>query len=288
MSQFDAYYYANCCGRPYARDEHWLKFFGGIADRIVTDIAPGTVLDAGCAMGMLVEALRERGVDARGIDISSYAIERVSESVKPYCRQGSIAEPFSDRFDLIVCIEVVEHMPADEADRALANFCAHADDVLFSSSPNDHREPTHVNVRPVEDWAERFAKHGFVRDVDFDAGFISPWALRLRKTTAPIHRIVREYERRLARLEHERHDMRAFTAEAQNKQAAAEQLLAHTREVLHDEIEGLRKQVEPLRHTADKAEAAARAHSDRAAAAEQTIKNMEQSLFWRLRRLFRR
>lgn len=252
---FDAYYYANCCGQPYARDEHWQAFFGRIADRIVSDIAPRTVIDAGCAMGLLVEALRQRGVEAWGIDISPYAIERVHESVRAFCRQGSIAEPFPQRIDLIVCIEVVEHMPADEADRAIGNIVAHADDVLFSSSPNDHREPTHVNVRPAEDWAERFARHGFFRDVDFDASVISPWAVRFRKSSEPFHRIVRGFERRLTRLEQERTDMRAFTAEAQSKQVEAEEKLANM--------------------------------EARARFAEDTVRNMEQSVFWRLRKLFR-
>ena len=278
---FDAYYYANCCGRPYARDDHWLTFFGRIADRIVADIAPRRVLDAGCAMGLLVETLRARGVDAVGIDISSYAIDRVDESVKPFCRQGSIAEPLDGRFDLIVCIEVLEHMPAAEADAALANFCRHSDDVLFSSSPNDHREPTHVNVRPPEDWAELFARQGFFRDVDFDAGVISPWAARFRKANEPVHRLVRQFERRIARLEHERNDMRAFTAEAQNKQVAAEETLAHTREVLTTAVDEMRAQLHDAIRRAETAEGRARF-------AEETIKLMEQSVFWRLRQFFRR
>ena len=46
---FDAHYYAHNCGRPYQRDEAWQQFFGNIADRIVSDIEPATVLDAGCA-----------------------------------------------------------------------------------------------------------------------------------------------------------------------------------------------------------------------------------------------
>src|SRR5438445_606738 len=45
----------------YQRDQHWLAFFGQIADHISREIAPRTVLDAGCAMGLLVEALRDRG-----------------------------------------------------------------------------------------------------------------------------------------------------------------------------------------------------------------------------------
>jgi 2-polyprenyl-3-methyl-5-hydroxy-6-metoxy-1,4-benzoquinol methylase len=67
---YDATYYRVGCGVPYERNEHWLTFFGKIADAIVREINPGSVLDAGCAMGFLVEALRQRGVEAYGVDIS--------------------------------------------------------------------------------------------------------------------------------------------------------------------------------------------------------------------------
>lgn len=68
---YDAYYYAHGCGTlPYERNAGWLQFFGSVADHIVRDIQPRTVLDAGCAIGLLVEVLRDRGVDAHGIDIS--------------------------------------------------------------------------------------------------------------------------------------------------------------------------------------------------------------------------
>jgi hypothetical protein len=152
-SRFDATYFATGCGLPYERNAHWLGFFGGIADRIVRGINPRTALDASCAMGFLVEALRERGVEAYGVDISEYAISQVHPSVKPYCRLGSITEPFERRYDLIVCIEVLEHMPAAKGEQAIANFAAHTDDVLFSSTPHDFTEATHDNVQPVEHWA---------------------------------------------------------------------------------------------------------------------------------------
>ena len=35
------------------------------------------------------------------------------------------------------------------------------DDILFSSTPDDFDEPTHVNVRPASWWIERFAERGF-------------------------------------------------------------------------------------------------------------------------------
>src|SRR6266699_3931927 len=69
---------------PYRRGESlWQTYFGQIADLIVSGLAPRTVLDAGCAIGFLVEARRERGVEAWGIDISEYAIEQVPETIRP-------------------------------------------------------------------------------------------------------------------------------------------------------------------------------------------------------------
>ena len=72
---FDSYYYAHGCGKlPYERNQGWLDTFERIAKRIVQDVQPVSVLDAGCALGFLVEGLRNQGVDAFGIDISAYAI----------------------------------------------------------------------------------------------------------------------------------------------------------------------------------------------------------------------
>ena len=60
VSFYDEYYFKHNCGSPYERTPEWLQLFAGIADKIVREIGPRTVLDAGCAMGFLVEALRQR------------------------------------------------------------------------------------------------------------------------------------------------------------------------------------------------------------------------------------
>lgn len=218
---FNAWYYQTGCGSPYQRNDHWLSIFGDLADRIIAEIGPRSVLDAGCALGMLVEQLRARGVDAEGIDISDYAIAQADESVRPYVRVGSITEPFNRRYDLIVCIEVLEHMPRADAEAAIANMCAWSDDILFSSSPHDHKEPTHFNVNPPEYWAERFACHGFFRDVDFDASFIAPWAARFRRRNDPLHRIVRDYERRFWELWNANVQLRELTIDHRTHLAQA-------------------------------------------------------------------
>ncbi len=220
---FDEHYYATGCGMPYRRDAAWLTFFDGVAAQIHAGIAPQTVLDAGCAIGLLVEQLRARNIDAEGVDISAYAIAQADSTVQPYVRVGSVAESFGRRYDLIVCIEVLEHMPAAEAEAAVANFCAHTDDVLFSSSPLDYKEATHFTVRPVEHWAELFAREGFYRDIDFDARFLTPWAVRFRRRSEPMPRLVRDYERRQWELTRENSDLRQLALEQRGQLAAAAQ-----------------------------------------------------------------
>ncbi len=221
---FDAYYFAHGCGRPYQRDATWLGFFDGIAERIVQDIHPHTVLDAGCAMGFLVEGLRRRGVEAYGLDIAEYAIEHVHPEVRPFCQVGSIAEPLSRSFDLIVCIEVLEHMPTEAGRRGIANLCAATPDILFSSTPFDYKEATHFNVQPPEAWAELFAQRGFVRDVDFDASFITAWAARFRASTAPLPRVIRDYERKFWTLWKENSDLRSLAGEMRDQLSQSEAL----------------------------------------------------------------
>ena len=271
---FDAFYYAHSCGRPYARDEEWLRFFGAIADRIAADMPlpparpagrPLRVLDAGCAIGLLVETLAARGIDAHGIDISEYAIGQAAPAVAARCRVGSLTAPLDGRYDLIVCIEVLEHMPAAEAIAALANICGHTDDVLFSSSPTDFGESTHVNVQPPEVWAEAFAREGFLRDLDYDASYITPWAVRYRRRTAPVPRLVREYERMAARVAIERNELR-------------QQVLQFDRQVQAEAADAPKLRAELARVNTELLAA-----QQREAVLADTLRHVETSVFWRLR-----
>jgi SAM-dependent methyltransferase len=222
---YDDFYYRTGCGLPYERTEHWLRLFDNIAERIIRDINPRTVLDAGCAMGFLVEALRKRGVEAYGVDISEYAIQNVHPDIRPYCWVGSIAEPFPQHYDLIVTIEVLEHIPKLEAERVVANLCNHADDVLFSSGDEDLREVTHINVQPAEYWASLFASSQFFRDVDFDGTFITSWTVRFRRMNEPVHYIIMDYERQINRLVQENAAVRQVNLEQKDRLAQMEREL---------------------------------------------------------------
>lgn len=192
---YDKYYYLNYCGISYDKKENWEKFFGDIADRIVQEINPKTVLDAGCAYGYLVAALRDRGVEAYGIDISDYAIGQVRDDIKSYCEVGSVLEPLKRSYDLIICIEVIEHLKPAESRKAIENLCKNTVDFLFTSTPFDFNEATHFNVQPTEYWVKIFATLGFFRDTSFDASFVIDHAIRFRKQSFAIPEIIADYEK---------------------------------------------------------------------------------------------
>ena len=219
--QFDRYYYEHDCGTPYARNDEWLSWFDRVADDIVTRLAPSSVLDAGCALGLLIEKLRERDVDAWGVDISDFAIAQVHESIRPHCAVGSVADPlpsdFPERFDLVTCIEVVEHMSPADGERAIARMTTLADRVLFSSSPSDFGEATHLNVQAPEHWSALFARSGFFRNVDFDGRLPTIWTALYERGAADVAEVVRRYDRKLVRDREEIRGLRDTALETQHR-----------------------------------------------------------------------
>ncbi len=194
---YDQNYYKYCCGGSnYERSDTWLKFFGEIAERIAADFAPKSVLDAGCAIGMLVEALVKHEIDAYGFDISEWAIQQMPSEYASRVKLGSILDPdaVNRHYDLVTCIEVLEHLQPAEAEIAIRNLCSWGDTIVFTSSPDDYQEVTHFNVQQPGYWAGKFAQFGFVRLLDYDASYIVPWAQVYRREKPLFPVSVHRYE----------------------------------------------------------------------------------------------
>lgn len=194
-------------GKVDYQDSTYTKdFLTGIAQQIVSDFHPKTVLDAGCAMGHLVAALRDLGVEAYGVDVSEYAIANVREDIRPFCRTASLSEDFPadlpQYYDLVVTIEVLEHLYAEDGQKAIANLCKRADTVLFSSTPDDFEERTHVNVQQREYWAKLFFEQGFTDDINYRPKYLTAYASLFRKNT-DMARQVEDYERNIRMTEGE-------------------------------------------------------------------------------------
>jgi len=116
-------------------DQHWQ---GDECSR--TPLDGKTALDVGCGAGLLAEPLARLGAKVTGIDASPEVISVAREhsaamGLEIDYRAGDIQQ-LGGKFDLITCMEVIEHV-ADPAAfiRALASRLA-ANGLLIMSTPN--------------------------------------------------------------------------------------------------------------------------------------------------------
>jgi GT2 family glycosyltransferase len=185
-----------------------------LVDRAVVELRPRSVLVVAGGAGALVTGLAAQGVEAVGVEA-----EALGEAT------GPPDEAFTRSYDLVLCLDALERIPADRAEAVLAALCARTDDILFSPCP-ETLEAAHVNVRAPEQWAESFARHGFIRDLDYDAGFAGPSAVRLRRSREGLERVVAAYERGLARLLRENRARVALTRRQEEELARLRAALA--------------------------------------------------------------
>ncbi len=190
-------YYQSHCGEEYERGNGWEEVFARHAQRIKREIQPQSVLDVGCAKGFLVEALRDQGIEAFGIDLSEYAVSSVREDIRPFCKVRSVLQPIGQRYDLLTCIEVLEHLEQEETALAIQHLCEASDDILFSSTPFDYAEESHVSVHTPAYWAQQFAYQGFYHDVQYDCSYISVQAMRFRRVQKSSTELIWDYENEL-------------------------------------------------------------------------------------------
>jgi glycosyltransferase involved in cell wall biosynthesis len=118
---------------------------------------PASALEAGCALGFTVKALRELDVAAFGYDISEWAVR---EANSPFILRFDISqETISEKFDLVFAFDVMQHIPLEEVGFALRNLwnaCSRYLVVVPATYPAganaDPREPTHRIFREREWW----------------------------------------------------------------------------------------------------------------------------------------
>ena len=252
---YSAVYYHDYNGPPYTYDEpHWKDFFGRIADRLIAVFAPASVYDAGCAKGFMVRAFAERGIDAFGGDISAFAIADAPPDLAPRLEVKDLTEPFDRRFDVITCVEVLEHMAPADAQQAVQNMCGATDIVVLSTTPDDFAEPTHVNIRQSASWAQDFGQHGFFRRTDVDASFLSPWAVVYQRQQLTTLQAVAGYETLLQPVLREVQDKRQALLDLRRQLDQASAPVMRERDRLLAEIEAVKADRD---HTVDERNAVA-------------------------------
>lgn len=81
------------------------------------------ILDVGCGKAFLLFDFTQAvpGLEVRGIDISTYAIENAKEEVRPFLQVGNANSlPYEDHsFDLVISLNTLHNLQVFDLDRAL-------------------------------------------------------------------------------------------------------------------------------------------------------------------------
>lgn len=111
-------------------------------ERCVGGLTGKTVLDVGCGGGILTEALAARGATATGIDLADASLKvaelhGLESGIKAQYRKiaaEDLAREQPGSFDLVCCLEMLEHVPQPQQTiAACAQLVKAGGDVVFST-----------------------------------------------------------------------------------------------------------------------------------------------------------
>jgi SAM-dependent methyltransferase len=137
---------------------------GVIAPMIVDLLRPSSILDVGCGRGTWLHAFADLGVsDILGVDGPHVAAADLEIPAERFLARD-LREPLDlgRSFDLVMSLEVAEHLAPDLGSTFVESLARHANTVLFSAAIPFQGGAGHVNEQWQSHWAAEFAKHGFV------------------------------------------------------------------------------------------------------------------------------
>lgn len=115
---------------------------------VAVELTPkGSVLDVGCGDGLLLQMLREKDIEAQGVDISDVAVEVCTQ--KGFLVQKNDftidALPFGEgTFDTVIALDVLEHVYNPE--KLLSEMNRVAKSAIVISVPNFASLPARIQV----------------------------------------------------------------------------------------------------------------------------------------------
>jgi SAM-dependent methyltransferase len=149
-----------------------------IASSIYGMLHPSRVVDVGCGAGDLLEALTQLGCQCVGLECAVAGLE--------ICRRrGLTARKFDIErdtlpsdiapCDVVVCLEVAEHLPARVADRLVEILAQLSSTIVFTAATPGQGGVDHVNEQPHEYWIGKFEALGYHIQKQLAATWQATW-----------------------------------------------------------------------------------------------------------------
>jgi peptidoglycan/xylan/chitin deacetylase (PgdA/CDA1 family)/SAM-dependent methyltransferase len=145
-------------------------------------IRPGSIVDVGCGTGTWLSVCHELGIEEYlGID-GEHVEEAALEIARERFRALDLTRPLllGRQFDLVLCLEVAEHLPRACAPTFIDSLTSLGPVVLFSAAVPLQGGEHHVNEQWPEYWARLFRTRGYVaidclRDPFWSNPNVEPW-----------------------------------------------------------------------------------------------------------------
>jgi SAM-dependent methyltransferase len=126
-------------------------------------VSVASVVDIGCGVGSWLAAFRDAGInDVLGLD-GPWVDDTTLRIPLANFQRARLDQPLGikRRFDLAICVEVADHLPAERAAPLVAELTQLAPLVLFSAAVPGQGGTEHVNERWPGYWAQLFAGRGY-------------------------------------------------------------------------------------------------------------------------------
>ena len=166
--------------------------------RCIRNGKPGPILDIGCGLGFFVECCHKFGIPAIGLEGSAYAVKAAKER-EPLLdiRQHDLEDPFpfeEETFSMVLCNEVIEHLPKKTAQNALRESYRVLDNGgnLFVYSPSIANpvahQPVHINLHSPKSLKKELTEIGFKKFKQINHSLKFTWA-----PLTPLNKVVRAF-----------------------------------------------------------------------------------------------
>jgi len=126
-------------------------------------LKPRSVLDVGCGTGSWLKAWSKFNVDIFGID-GDWVSSNILDIPESNFRHVNLEDGFDlhRKFDLVVSLEVAEHIHQKSAKRFIKSLVKHGDVILFSAAIPWQGGTNHFNEQWPDYWIKLFAEKGYL------------------------------------------------------------------------------------------------------------------------------
>lgn len=148
--------------------EHTQKVHNFNAAKVIVPVLtkwlrPHSVIDVGCGTGTWLSVFKKHGaIEILGVDGDYVNREQLTIPESNFLPKD-LEQPLQldHTFDLVVSLEVAEHLSETVAQLFVDSLCSLSDTILFSAAITAQGGQNHINEQPPKYWIQKFEEKGY-------------------------------------------------------------------------------------------------------------------------------